>query len=72
LLTTKEVIKITNEKTNGHRKEYDPEVEYRHLDVDVWGKKQKGEKRESVSYSDEIRKELEGNSDEDNSENPDN
>ena len=53
-------MKKTNKKSdNGNgSKKYNPDVVYRHLAVDVWAKKQKGEDREDVAYSDEIKAEL--------------
>ncbi|MDJ0712914.1 MAG: hypothetical protein QNJ54_01680 [Prochloraceae cyanobacterium] len=43
---------MTNSKSNGHKKKYDPSVEYDYFDADVWRKKE-GEE-EDVAYTNEI------------------
>ena len=71
-LATKEVMTITDDKKqNGHSQKYDPKVEYEYLAADVWAKKLKEKDKKEVAYSEEVREQLEENS-EDNPENSDN
>ena len=45
---------MENSQTNGHKKEYSPEKEYRYLGADVWAEKNEEDEQEYVVYSDEV------------------
>ena len=70
LVTAKEVVKITNKQGNGHKKEYDPEVEYEYLSADVWVEDDKKKPAKDVKYSEDVINRLEEDSEE--PENPNN
>ncbi len=58
-VTIREVRKTNKPKKNGNgQKKYNPEVVYRHLGADVWGKQQKGSDKEDIAYSSDIEAEL--------------
>ncbi len=45
---------MNNSQTNGHKKDYTPEKEYRHLGADVWAEKNEEDEEEYVVYSEEV------------------
>ncbi|MGK7895791.1 MAG: hypothetical protein AB4372_19795 [Xenococcus sp. (in: cyanobacteria)] len=56
----------TNEKNGNGSGKYQPSVEYEYLDADVWIENIDGKK--NISYTDDVRKELDSDSDEEASE----
>jgi hypothetical protein len=57
-------MQLSNENGNGHG-EYQPEVIYRYLDVDVWIKTDKLTGAETVAYTDDLLSDLYGEDDSD-------
>ncbi len=49
---------ISENKNGNGQEKYEPEVYYRHLDVDVWEKQLPGVEKTDVAYSEEILEEL--------------
>lgn len=51
---------------NGHQEEYDPEVEFKYLDADVWVKTD-AEGNQDVAYTQDVLEALEEDDEESNS-----